>query len=153
MRIFNEDKTIELQESEIDESLGELIPDTLFVRHVPYQAEVQQESHYEVIAEYPSGGKDVEEVIDIPYQPEVLEHDEYEDILVFKPFTEKVFAEKKVAELKGKLVDTDWVVIKINEMETEEEKQVLRKKYEAIIADRKAWRDEINNLEKVIKEN
>lgn len=147
MRIFNEDKTIELQESEIDESLGELVLDTLFVRHVPYQAEVQQESHYEVIVEYPNGGKEVEEVIDIPYQAEVLEHDEYEDILVFKLFTEKELAKNKIEELKGNLTETDYQAIKFAEGE------LTAEEYEPMRLQRKAWRDEINNLEKVIKEN
>lgn len=53
---------------------------------------------------------------------------------------------QKVAELKQKLADSDYAIIKIAEA-TAEEAVALREKYAQVIADRKAWREEINQLE------
>lgn len=53
---------------------------------------------------------------------------------------------QQVAELKAKLSDTDYVVIKIAEA-TGEDADVLREKYAQVIADRKEWRKQINELE------
>lgn len=53
---------------------------------------------------------------------------------------------QQVAELKAKLSDTDYAVIKIAEA-TGEEADALREKYAQIIADRKEWRKQINELE------
>lgn len=53
---------------------------------------------------------------------------------------------QQVAELKAELSSTDYVVIKIAEA-TGEEADSLREKYAQVIADRKAWREQINNLE------
>ena len=145
MRIFNEEKTIELKESELNYSVGKLVEDTLFIRHIPYQPEVQEEFHYEVIAEYPNGGKDVEKVVDIPYQPEVLEHDEYEDIYVFVPLEQKELDSNRIIELKGNLTETDYKAIKFAEGE------ITAEEYEPMRLQRKAWRDEINELEKKLE--
>lgn len=53
---------------------------------------------------------------------------------------------QQVAELKAKLSDTDYVVIKIAEA-TGEDADALREKYAKVIADRKEWRKQINELE------
>lgn len=53
---------------------------------------------------------------------------------------------QQVAELKSKLADTDYVIVKIAET-TGEEADSLREKYAQIIADRKEWRNQINELE------
>lgn len=53
---------------------------------------------------------------------------------------------QQVAELKAKLADTDYVVIKIAEA-TGEDADTLREKYAQVIADRKEWRKQINELE------
>lgn len=53
---------------------------------------------------------------------------------------------QQVAELKAELSSTDYVVIKIAEA-TGEEADTLREKYAQVIADRKNWREQINNLE------
>lgn len=53
---------------------------------------------------------------------------------------------QRVAELKQKLADSDYAIIKIAEA-TAEEAEALREKYAQVIADRKAWREEINQLE------
>lgn len=87
MRIFNENKTQELNESEIDLEKGYLKQDKLFIAHHDAQDEVQEQSHEEVIAEYPNGGKDVITVIDVPYQAAAEAWDEYEDINVYIVYT------------------------------------------------------------------
>ncbi len=46
-----------------DLTAGHLVDDTETVAH-PAQAAVEELSHYETVAEYPNGGKDVRKVID-----------------------------------------------------------------------------------------
>lgn len=103
MRIFNEEKTKELQENELDYSLGCLIDDKLFIKTIPHQPEIQEKFHYETIRVYENGSRDVDKVIDIPYQPEILEHDEYEDILVFKYYNEEELKEIRKNEIQIRL--------------------------------------------------
>lgn len=56
--IYNEEKTIQLLLEDCDLTKGQLICDTL-EKIVPEQEAVAEEGHYETIAEYPNGGKDV----------------------------------------------------------------------------------------------
>ena len=79
MRIFNEDKTIEL--NNIDETKGYLKADKILLKHID---KVEEQGHYETIKEYENGGKDIAYVID---KPAVEEQDIYEDIKVFIPYT------------------------------------------------------------------
>ena len=51
-----------------DLTLGWLKEDTEPVEHPAVEA-VPEASHYEVVAEYPNGGKDVKKVIDVPGIP------------------------------------------------------------------------------------
>ena len=51
-----------------DLTLGYLISSTEPVEH-PAVAAVPETSHYETVAEYPNGGKDVRKVIDVPGVP------------------------------------------------------------------------------------
>ena len=86
MRIFNEEKTKELINPDL--TLGYTRSEKLLLAHHAAQEEVRQQSHYEVVAEYPNGGKDLREVIDVEYQPASAAWDEYEDILVYIPYTQ-----------------------------------------------------------------
>ena len=147
MRVFNKAKTKEL--TEYDLSKGYLKDDTL-INHIPEVAAVEEKSHQEVIAEYPNGGKDVVTIIDVEgveYQPA---RDEEEEILVYIPYTKveltKMATEKRIAELKQLLKDTDYRAIKYAEgCYTEEE----YKPYKEL---RQAYRDEINQLEQELGE-
>ena len=56
--IYNEEKTKQLLLEECDLTKGQLIQDTLETI-VPEKEEIAEEGHYETIAEYPNGGKDV----------------------------------------------------------------------------------------------
>lgn len=82
-RVFNQDKTIELTNEQIDYDYGQLVEDRLFIAHHEAIAEVQEQSHVEVIAEYDNGGQDIVTVIDVPYVKACDAYDEYEDILVY----------------------------------------------------------------------
>lgn len=68
--------------------------------------------------------------------------DDFEDVLLYMPlYTEDEVRQQKIDTLKSKLAATDYVVIKIAEgVATTED-------YADVIADREAWRKEINELE------
>ena len=51
-----------------DLTLGYLVDDTEPVEH-PSEEGVDEVSHYETVAEYPNGGRDVRKVIDVPGVP------------------------------------------------------------------------------------
>ena len=155
MRIFNEDKTQEL--FEYDLTKGYLKDDEL-VTHIPEQQEVQEQFHYETIKTYPNCGKDVEKVIDIEGVPYIAEHDETENIQVYILYTERelfeIEAKNTILKLKQNLSNTDYVANKLSEeiatsFITGDNSSViaLRNKYFSILADRDAWREEINRLE------
>ncbi len=148
MRIFNESKTVELKE--YDESKGYLKADVI-ITHFPEQEAIEEQSHYEVIAEYPNGGKDIEKVIDVEGKEYAPAHTETEDIFVYIPYTEdelsKMAAQKQIAELKANLRDTDYQAIKYAEgLLTADE-------YAETKTLRQSWRDRINALETVIGGN
>ena len=93
MRIFNEDKTIEL--NNIDETKGYLKDDKILLKHID---KVEEQGHYETIKEYANGGKDMAYIID---SPAVEEQDIYEDIKVFIPYTNNELILIKINNLKG----------------------------------------------------
>lgn len=139
MRVFNEDKTLELKI--YDTEVGTLKRDTLFVKHHPAVKEKAETGHYEVVKTYNNGGKDVKWVVDTPYVAPRESYDEYEDILVFVPYSDKQLAEIEIAKLKRNLADTDYKAIKYSEgLFTEEE-------YEPIRVQRQEWRERINTLQ------
>lgn len=99
MRVFNEDKIQELKEYDLNK--GHLKLDKLFIRHHEAVEEIKEQWHYETIAEYPNGGKDVSKVIDVPYQAPQEAFDEYEDIYVYIPYTYEELEElNKPSELE-----------------------------------------------------
>ena len=99
MRVFNEDKTQELKEYDLNK--GHLKLDKLFIRHHEAVEEIKEQWHYETVAEYPNGGKDVEKIIDVPYQAPQEAFDEYEDIYVYIPYTYEELEElNKPSELE-----------------------------------------------------
>ena len=99
MRILDKDNK-EINESAVDTEKGYLVQETIIVAHHDATGEVQEESHYETIAEYPNGGKDVKRVIDVPYQPAKEAYDEKENILRYTLYTAEELAdiEKKRGE-------------------------------------------------------
>lgn len=99
MKVYNEDKTQELKEYDLNK--GHLKLDKLFIRHHEAVEEIKEQWHYETIAEYPNGGKDVSKVIDVPYQAPQEAFDQYEDIYVYIPYTYEELEElNKPSELE-----------------------------------------------------
>lgn len=145
MRIFDKNKEYEIKE--YDEESGKLVRDKLFIAHHEAREASAEVGHYEVIREYSNGGKDVKWVIDKPAVTACEEHDEYEDILVFVPYTEaemaKFAAQREIAELKGKLRDSDYKAIKYAEG------MISLSDYAPIREERQSWRDRIGELEAI----
>ena len=73
----------------------------------------------------------------------VLHNGEYKPKAEVDVETQKEETESRIAELKAKLADTDYVAIKIAEG------SATASEYADVIAQRKAWRAEINELESV----
>lgn len=76
-----------------DLNFGKLVEEQIFVAHHEAIEAVEEQWHYEVIAEYPNGGKDVERVIDISAVEPKDAWDEYETVQRYVPYTEEELAE------------------------------------------------------------
>ena len=100
MRILDENN-IELTEEQINLELGYLRPESIISIHHEATEEVKEVGHYEVIAEYPNGGKDVAWIIDVPGIEAKEAWDEYEDIQRYVIYTEEELAARD-AEKKAK---------------------------------------------------
>lgn len=94
MRILDENN-IELTEEQINLELGYLRPESIISIHHKATKEVKEVGHYEVIAEYPNGGKDVVWIIDVPGVEAKEAWDEYEDIQRYILYTEEQLATKE----------------------------------------------------------
>ena len=88
MRIFDQNGN-ELQREDIDFSKGYLVDDTLFVEHHEAIEAVAEEGHWETVAEYENGGKDVAWIIDVPGVEAQEAWDEYEKIQRYILYTEE----------------------------------------------------------------
>lgn len=75
-----------------DLTLGHIETHTRTVEHEAVEA-VGEVSHYEVIAEYPNGGKDVKKVVDVPAVPGREAWDEEIQYGVYIPYTEEEMAQ------------------------------------------------------------
>ena len=69
-----------------------------------------------------------------------LDKSDYEEYEEWVEYTPEQYAEGRIAELKKLLADTDYVAAKIAEG------AATREDYADVIAQRQAWRDEINEL-------
>ena len=103
MRIFNEDKTKEITQSEVDYKKFKLVEDKLFIKHHEAVAEVKEQFHYETIREYPNGGKDVKKVIDVEYVEPKEAYDEYEDVLKLEPLSAEELKQNRTYEIQTRL--------------------------------------------------
>lgn len=90
---------------------GHLKEVEIVIQHHPAVEGVEEQGHYEVVAEYPNGGKDVVWIVDVPGVEAREAWDEYEDIYRYVPYTEeelaqieqernKPTAEQRIAELE-----------------------------------------------------
>lgn len=84
-----------------DMSLGWLEDKTLTIHHDAV-AGVEEVSHYETLAEYPNGGKDVQKIVDVPGVEAKDAWDEEEQVQVYHVYTAEELAaqaeDKKKAE-------------------------------------------------------
>lgn len=124
-----------------DLEAGHLVPERILVAHHDAIEAVEEVSHYEVIAEYEGGGKDVQRVVDIPGIAARDAWDEYEDVYRYVPYTAAERAKMRIEALKTQLAETDYAVIKIAEG------AATAADYAELIAQRQTWRAEINDLE------
>ena len=155
MRIFDQTKTIEIASPDL--AAGYLQADKLLIAHHEAQEEVQEQKHEELLQEYPNGGKEYIEVIDVAYQPAKEAWDEYEDIQVYIPYTEEelttIAARNAIVEAKAFLEKTDYIVLKIAEATAEgdvESVAALREEYAEQLQKRKEARATVNEKEAVI---
>lgn len=112
----------------------------LVARHDAIEG-VEEIGHYETVAEYPNGGKDIEWVIDSPSAPPSDAWDEYEDVYRYIRYDSSEIARRKIEELKERLSSTDYIVIKIAEgVATWDD-------YPGVREQRQEWREEIRSLE------
>lgn len=89
MKILDENG-IEIESPDL--TLGYLKDETIFVKHHKAIEAVEEVWHYETVAEYPSGGKDVKKVVDVPGVEAQEAWDEYEDIQRYILYTEEELA-------------------------------------------------------------
>lgn len=97
MKVYNQDKTQILEEYDLDK--GYLKEDILTTHYDEVQA-VEEQFHYETIAEYPNGGKEVEKVIDVESVEYKPARDEKENIYVYLTYTEEELLENKKNSLR-----------------------------------------------------
>ena len=92
-----------------DLTLGYLVDDTEPVEH-PAVEGVDEVSHYETVAEYPNGGRDVRKVIDVPGVPAQAAWTEQIPVQRYIRYTAEELAaqeeERKKQEAKDKLPET-----------------------------------------------
>lgn len=142
MRILDKNN-VEIQTPDYER--GYLIEDKSFVAHHEAVEAVEEKGHWETVAEYPNGGKDVAWVVDVPAVEAKEAWDEYEDVLRFVEFTAAELAAQRIEELKANLAATDYKILKLVEG------ALTVEDISADIAQRAAWRAEINELEKTIE--
>ncbi len=85
MEIYN--KNMERIENP-DLSFGYLKPSTRTEHHEAMEG-VQEKWHYEVVKEYPNGGKDIQKVIDVPGVEAKEAWDEEIPIQIYVPYTQE----------------------------------------------------------------
>ena len=117
MRIFDENN-VEIEKP--NPELGYLKENKLFIQHHEAIEAIEEQGHYEVIAVYPNGGKDVEWVVDVPGVEAQEAWDEYEDVLRYVLYDEEQLAEMEV------------------QRKAEEERQA---RYEGLMADGVTWNE------------
>ena len=102
MRILDQDHK-ELTNPDL--SQGKLVEDRIIVRHHQEIKAIPDQFHYETIAKYPNGGKDVAVVVDVPGKAGVPAWDEYENILRYVPYTQEELQERAQWENKASAMD------------------------------------------------
>jgi hypothetical protein len=117
MKIIDDKTGLEIQNPDLTQ--GRLRSETEAVEH-PAQEGVPELSHYETVAEYPNGGKDVQKVIDREGVPAQAAWTEQVPVQRYIRYTAEELAakeeERKKAEAREKLPETVAALQKENEM-------------------------------------
>jgi hypothetical protein len=88
-----------------DLSLGKLVGEKIFIAHHEATEAIEEQFHYEVVKEYPNGGRDVKKVTDVEATEEKDAWDEYEDIYRYVLYTEEELAQIEVEKNKPTQLD------------------------------------------------
>ena len=99
MKIYNKDKTEIIENPNLEK--GKLINDTI-QKHEDEKPFVPKQSHFETVKEYPNGGKEVKEVVDVEQQEYQPAKDYEEDIQVYIPYTDEELLEIEKDRLRAK---------------------------------------------------
>ena len=146
MRVFNEDKTIELTEYDLD--MGHLENSELTIHHEAV-SHVQEQGHWITVAEYPNGGKDVQWVVDVKGVEGHDAYDETESILVYIPFTASELRKRALMreqdECREWLEAHDYIGVKIATG------RATIEEYADIIAQMTVKADRINEINALLK--
>lgn len=110
MKVYDKNDQI-IEKPDFDN--GYIHPDKRLVAHHEAVEAVEEVGHYETIAEYPNGGKDVVWVVDTPGAAPQEAWDEYEDIYRYIPYTpeeleqieSKRTHEKRISDLETSSTD------------------------------------------------
>lgn len=142
MRILDQNNNTVL---EVDNTKGYLKSERMLVKHHDAVEAVKARGHYEVVKEYPNGGKEVAWIVDVPGVAASEAWDEYEDILRFIPYTDLELAQIRIVELKEQLQKTDYMILKVVEG------AATLAEIAETVTKRALWRAEINQLERKFK--
>lgn len=134
---------------------GRLVEEQIVKVHHAATEAIEEVFHYVTVAEYPNGGKDIEKVIDIPGVPAREAWDEYETVQRYVEFSAAEKIMNQIAALKQKLAQTDYITAKAVDAMTSADSLTtlltalknIRTEYADVLAQRAAWRKEINDLE------
>lgn len=143
MKIYNQDKTQELNRQELDFEKGYLISDKLLLAHHD-AVEAKEAVYKDRIVEEENGGISIYKDLVTPAVKAKDAYDEYDVIKVYVPYSDRELAEREIAKLKAKLRETDYQAIKFAEGEMAAEEYAETKEK------RSAWRQKINELEEVL---
>ena len=141
MKIYNEDKTKELNREDLDLNKGYLVKEKEIIHHHK-EIKISGQGHYELLAEYPNGGKDVPEREEKPAYDEEVEYQRYIAYTNEQLLTNEY--KEEIEDYKQKLNETDYLAIKYAEGWISEED------YASIKQQRQSYRDRINELEEEI---
>lgn len=101
-----------------DLTLGYLRPGTRTEHHEAVEG-VTEVWHYETVAEYPNGGKDIRKVVDVPGVEAQAEWDEEIPIQIYVPYTQKelnrMAAERNKPAMEDRLIALEEENIQLKE--------------------------------------
>lgn len=149
MKIYDVTETQELNFGELDLDNGRLIDKEKIIHHEEIKM-VQEKGHYQVMATYPNGGRDIAYVIDVPAQEGRPAYDEHIAYQIYLPYSREYLhnrtINRQIDNLKQLLSDTDYKVLKRFEgYYTDEEFEIIKN-------ERRLMREAINELESQLYE-